>query len=257
MPDQSREAKLSRAFVALADTLVTDYDLVELMQTLVETCADVLDVTAAGLLLKDASDDLHVLASTTEDARFVEVVQLGVESGPCWDCAATGRAVSVPDIEATGDRWPEFRDAALQRGLRAVHATPLRLRETVIGTVNLFNMRTGALNASDAAAAQALSDVATIGILSERATRQHELVGAQLQRALDSRVVIEQAKGVLAQSLGLSVDDAFGVLRSFARARNRGLRDVAAALVERRLDASAILEGAPSVSAPRRTDPRE
>ena len=238
--DRTREAKLSNAFVALADTLVADFDLVELLQTLVETCTELLDAASAGLLLRDADGSLQVVASTADDANLVEVVQLGAEAGPCWECASSGEPVTIPDIAATGDRWPAFRRAALDRGLRSVHATPMRLRSTVIGAMNLFGTTTGALNAQDIATAQALSDVATIGVLSARASQERDLVSTQLRSALDSRIVIEQAKGVLAQSADLSMDEAFAALRSYARSNNLGLHGVAAALVERRLDVAAV-----------------
>ncbi|MBW4043110.1 MAG: GAF and ANTAR domain-containing protein [Acidobacteria bacterium] len=241
MTDQNREAKLSRAFVTLADTLVADFDLIDLLQTLVDTCTEVLDTEAAGLLLKTSTDELQVVVSTTEDAEFVELVQLGAHSGPCVECVTTGKPVTVADIDATGDRWPDFREAALQRGFRSLQATPLRLRGDIIGTMNLLDTRVGALNEQDVAVAQALSDVATIGILAERAAREHELLSSQLQGALDSRIVIEQAKGALAQSTGLSMDGAFTSIRSYARSNNMTLRAVAAAVVERRLDVSRVV----------------
>jgi GAF domain-containing protein len=246
MTEPTREGKLSAAFVKLADTLVADFDIVDLLQTLVETCTDILDAQAAGLLLRNSTGQLEVVVSTTEDANFVEVVQLGAAAGPCWECATTGEPVTVADVGALGDRWPAFQQAALQRGFLSAHATPLRLRETVIGTMNLFGTKKGALSDEDIAAAQALSDVATIGVLAQRATAEREAVGVQLQRALDSRVVIEQAKGVLAQSTGVSMDTAFTALRQFARSNNLNLHAVAAALVERRL--------APALLIPTSTD---
>ena len=252
MTGSTREAKLSRAFVKLADTLVADFDLVDLLQTLVETCVDVLDVTAAGLLLRSESGQLGVVVSTTEDAEFVEFVQLGAESGPCMECVSTGLPVVVSDIDAIGDRWPDFREAALERGFHSLQATPLRLRAEVIGTMNLLDTEVGALNEEDVAVAQALSDVATIGILTDRAARERDEVTRQLQGALDSRIVIEQAKGILAQSTGRSMNDAFAALRSFARSNNLGLRAVAAALVERRLTASRII----AADVPRRSPSR-
>lgn len=241
MTAPTRESKLSRAFVTLADTLVADFDLVDLLQTLVDTCLDVLDVEAAGLLLRTPGSELRVVVSTTEDAEFVEFVQLSAASGPCMECVATGRAVAVEDIETKADRWPEFREAALARGFRSLQATPLRLRDDVIGTMNLLDSHPGALNEQDVAVAQALSDVATIGILAERGAREQGVVTAQLRGALDSRIVIEQAKGILAHSRGLSMNDAFTALRSFARSNNLSIRDVAAGLVERRLEPGRVV----------------
>lgn len=241
MTQETREAKLSAAFVAIADTLVADFDLVDMLQNLIEICTDILDVEAAGLLLRAGAGDLQVVASTTEDARFIEFAQLGAAAGPCWECANTGVPVTIPDIAAGGDQWPAFRDAALERGFRSVHATPLRLRNDVIGTMNLFGAKAGALNTEDIAVAQALSDVAAISILSQRAAQERDTVTTQLQGALETRVVIEQAKGILAQSLGISVDAAFASLRAFARDHNLNLRSVAAALVDRRLEPSRVV----------------
>jgi GAF domain-containing protein len=235
MTEPTREGKLSAAFVKLADSLVADFDIVDLLQTLIETCTDILDAQAAGLLLRNAAGQLEVVVSTTEEANFVEVVELGAAAGPCWECANTGEPIMVADIGALGNRWPDFRRAALARGFLSAHATPLRLRDVVIGTMNLFGTKKGAMSDEDIAAAQALSDVATIGILSQRATVEREAITTQLQRALDSRVVIEQAKGVLAQSTGVSMDVAFTALRAYARSNNLNLHAVAVALVERRL----------------------
>ncbi|MHB1329861.1 MAG: GAF domain-containing protein, partial [Gemmatimonadales bacterium] len=196
MTETSRERKLSVAFVKLADTLIADYDVVDLLHTLVEECTALVDTDAGGLMIADPSGQLQLVASTSERADFVEIMQLNAGSGPCLDCFATGTAVAVSDIEASGSRWPEFQAAAQQQGFRSVNATPLKLRGQVIGTMNLFSTRVGELSGSDAAVVQALADVATIGILQERLIRESGIVSEQLQRALDSRILIEQAKGV-------------------------------------------------------------
>lgn len=243
MIEPTRERKLSTAFVTLADTLVAGYDLIDLLQTLVDTCVDVLDATAAGLLLRTGTGELRVVASTTEEAEFVELVQIGADSGPCLQCVSTGKPVTVADIDTVGDQWPEFREAAMQRGFRSLQATPMRLRDDVIGAMNLLDDTAGALNEEDAAVAQALSDVATIGILAERAARQRDLVTNQLQGALESRIIIEQAKGLLAASTAQSMDDAFRSLRAYARRNNLSMRTVAADLVERRLHSSQVSAG--------------
>lgn len=236
MADMSREARLNAAFVAVADTLTEDYDVVDLMHTLVQECTEILDAQAGGLMLADAEGELQLLASTSESADLVEVMQLDAGVGPCVDCFATGIAISVGDIAVSGDAWPAFRAAALAQGFLSVHATPLRLRGEVIGTMNLFGTSVGELSRRDADVAQALADVATIGILQERINRQSHFVAAQLQRALDTRILVEQAKGVLAQAGGLEVDEAFRALRSYSRDHNLVLRSVAEGVVNRTID---------------------
>lgn len=240
----SREAKLSAAFVTLADTLTSRFDLVDLLHTLVDTCTSLLNVAAGGLILADArSGELHVMASTSEDADLLEVVQLGAADGPCLECFRTGKALTIGDLEQTDGRWPVFTAAALDRGFRSMHATPMRLRDRVIGTMNLFDREVGELNARDIALGQALTDVATIGILQERLLRESKVVGDQLQHALESRIVIEQAKGVLAQSAALSMDDSFRRMRSYARGQGLPLQAVAAQVVARTIDIFELTEG--------------
>lgn len=233
---ETRESKLSAAFVKLADTLVTDFDVVELLDWLVEQCTDILDTQAGGLMLMDPAGGLQLVASTSEEVALVEVFQLAAGDGPCLDCFRTGVAVTAGDLEADGDRWPEFSAETLKLGFRSVHATPLRLRNQTIGTMNLFSHYAGALAPADIAVAQALADVATIGILQERSIRNSHVLTEQLQHALDSRVLIEQAKGVLAAMLKTTMDNAFTIMRTYARDRNLPLRQVADDVVALRLD---------------------
>ncbi|MHA6669679.1 GAF and ANTAR domain-containing protein [Homoserinimonas sp. A447] len=236
MSDLSREAKLNAAFVKLADTLIADYDVVDLLHTLVEECTALVGTQAGGLMISDPLGQLQLVASTSEQADFVEIMQLNAGSGPCVDCFATGTAVAVADIDASGTQWPEFRAAALQQGFHSVNATPLRLRGQVIGTMNLFSTSVGELSAPDAAVVQALADVATIGILQERLIRESDIVSEQLQRALDSRILIEQAKGVLSQTGSMEMDDAFRAMRNYARSNNLSLRLVAEGVTDRSID---------------------
>jgi GAF domain-containing protein len=240
MNEGERESRLNNAFVALADTLVADFDIVGLLDRLVRECAGLLDVDAGGLLLADASGSLHLVASTSERADVVELMQLNAGEGPCLECYALGQPVNVADIDANGSRWPQFRSAALDQGYRAVFTTPMKLRDTVIGAMNLFRATTGELNDRDVAAARALTAVATIGILQERMIRESGIVAEQLQRALDSRILIEQAKGVLAQAGSLDFDQAFIALRDYARSHQLSLRTVAEGVTARRLN---VLEG--------------
>lgn len=240
MGEKSRESRLNAAFVMVADALTADYDVVDLLHTLVNECTAIVDAQAGGLMLVDPHASLQVVASTSESADLVEVLQLAAGSGPCLDCFATGEQVSVPDIAASGERWPAFRDAALQQGFLSVHAIPMRLRGETIGTMNLFGTTVGDLSLRDAAAAQALADVATIGILQERVSAHASVVAEQLQRALDSRVLIEQAKGAIAQVNGTTMDESFAVLRRYARDHNLTLRAVAEAITNRSLPIDAL-----------------
>jgi transcriptional regulator with GAF, ATPase, and Fis domain len=232
----SREQVVLEAFATLADTLAAGYDVVDLLQSLVETCAEALDVTAAGLLLLDPDHGtLDVVASTSEETRTVETMQLSAEAGPCIECFETSKVVVVPDITRVPSHWSAFRDSALELGFAAVAAVPLHLRTETIGALNLFRDQVGEPSPGDLRAAQALADVATIGILHERTVRAGDVLREQLQGALNSRVLIEQAKGLLAQTHDVGMDEAFALLRSYARERQRPLADVARALVERSL----------------------
>jgi GAF domain-containing protein len=235
MESETREGRLAAAFVTLADTLVADYDVVELLQRLVDTCAELLESTAAGLLLTTESGGLEVVASTSEQSRLVDLMQVSSGAGPSMDCLTTGKAVSVGEIATATNGWGAFRDEAISQGFHSAHAFPLRLRGTVIGTLTLLRQTPGTFSPEDSSVAQGLADVATIGILHERALRESDVVQKQLQHALSSRVVIEQAKGVIAQVRGVDMAEAFRLLREFARRNNRSLRDIAEAVVSRDL----------------------
>lgn len=240
MSSTSREVRLSAAFVMVADTLTADYDVVDLLHTLVNQCTEILDAQAGGLMLVDVNGNLQLMASTSESADLVEVMQLAAGAGPCVDCFTAGQSVSVPDIGASGQKWPAFRRAALEQGFLSVHATPMRLRGEVIGTMNLFGTSIGELGPRDAAVAQALADVATIGILQERVAAHSHIVSEQLQRALDSRILIEQAKGAVAQAQSLTMDQAFNALRAYARNHNLTLYAVSEAVTNRTLNVHAL-----------------
>ena len=235
MTEITREARLLHTFVTLADTLVDDYDVVDLLQSLVDACRDLLNTTAAGILLADQSGDLELVASTSEASRIVEIMQLAAHDGPCIECYRTGAAVSVPSIADSPARWADFRDSALAQGFESTEAIPLRLREATIGTLNLLRSEAGPAPEADMVAARAFADVATIGILHERSLRESEVLSGQLQLALNSRVVIEQAKGVVSFTNSVPVDEAFELIRAHARRHQLPLRDVAARLVRREL----------------------
>jgi GAF domain-containing protein len=235
MVSRTREAQLTATFVALADTLVADYDVVELVHTLIDTCADLLDAAGAGLTLAATDGQLEVLASTSEESRLVELLQLKAGEGPCIEADLTGTVVAVSDVNDVADVWPRFARNALAQGFNSVHCIPMQLRGQTIGSLNLFRNSRGMLPDDDIAVARGLADIATIGILHQRAIRESDVVRTQLQNALDSRVLIEQAKGVLAHTHAFDMNDAFTLLRNHARQNGARLHDVARDVVERRL----------------------
>jgi len=241
MNEGTREARLNRAFVKVADSLTENYDVVDLLHTLVTECTAIVGATAGGLMLADPAGRLQLVASTDESAELVELMQLAAGAGPCLDCFATATAVSVLDIDTGARAWPDFRAAALDQGFRSVHATPMKLRGEVIGTMNLFQASAGAMTERNAAVVQALADVATIGVLQQRIATESHIVAEQLQRALDSRVLIEQGKGALSQALGLSMDQAFAALRIYSRNNNLPLNEVAAGVTTRTISAQQII----------------
>jgi transcriptional regulator with GAF, ATPase, and Fis domain len=224
---QDREQMLAATFVELADTLVADFDVADFLHGLANRCVRLLDVDAAGLMLADQRGSLRVIASSSEQAHLMELFQLQHEEGACLE---SGLPVSEPDLAAAGQRWPAFAPAAAGAGFAAVQALPMRLREDVIGAMNLFMEMPGRLDETGLRVGQALADVATIGLLQERNFRHQEALAEQLQGALNSRVTIEQAKGMLAERLGLDMGQAFELLRGQARARNRRLAELAGAV---------------------------
>jgi GAF domain-containing protein len=225
------EVQLVDVFVEMADTLVDDFDVIDFLHGLTERCVQVLGVSAAGLLLTDGRDALQMIAASSERTRLLELFQLQTDQGPCVDCFRTGKPVSVADLPSAG-RWPQFTAAAAEVGFAAVHALPMRLRTEVIGALNLFDTEPGPLDDGRLRVGQALADVATIGLLQQRAIRRRDVITEQLQTALNSRILIEQAKGVLAERLHLDVADAFTVLRDGARNNNRRLSELAQAIVD-------------------------
>lgn len=241
-PLGEREESVSRAFVTLADTLVDEYDVIDLLDRLAGLCVELLSADAAGIMLGDARRELRAVAASDEAAHVMELLQLQSDEGPCLDCFQTAAPVSVADLAEAANRWPTFAAAVAQRGdFRSIHALPLRLRGRAIGALNLFGNVPGPLPELDLALGQALADVATIGILQERAIRRSEVLNEQLQSALNNRVIIEQAKGVLAQYGDLTPADAFQGLRRFARSRNLKISDVARRIVEKEFDLTEVL----------------
>ena len=238
----TREEQLYEAFVEAADTLVDDFDVIDFLHTLAERCVHLLGVDAAGLMLADQHGTLHATAASSENARLLELFELQTDAGPCLDAFHTGTAVVNANLRANHERWPRFAEAAEANGFIAVHALPLRLRATVIGALNLFSA--GPLSDADTRAGQALADVATIGILAQRNIHQAELLTIQLQTALHSRVTIEQAKGMLAERLQISVDEAFNLLRQHSRSNNLRLSDLAREVAQGSATAIELVSGA-------------
>jgi GAF domain-containing protein len=216
-----------RTLVELADTLVDDFDVVDLLTLLSDRCVEVLDVSAAGIMLVSAEGDLRVIASSSEAMRIVELFELQSDEGPCVDCYRDGALIMNPDLAAARERWPRFSPVALESGFQSAHALPMRLRGATIGALNLFRAETGHLDEQDVLAAQALADVATIAILQHRVGLHAHLVNEQLNEALKTRIVIEQAKGVIAERAGIDTDEAFQRLRHHARGNNLRLADLA------------------------------
>ncbi|MFC9973882.1 GAF and ANTAR domain-containing protein [Spirillospora sp. NPDC127200] len=230
-PDQ----QVTAAFVALADTLVTGFDIIEFLQQMAELSVDLLGVDAAGILVTDQHGSLRVMAASSEQTRLLELFQLQNDQGPCLEAFTTGRPVHCANltVPTARQRWPLFAPRAHQGGFAAVSALPMRLRDQVIGALNLFRTTPGELTAPTLQVGQAMADIATIGLLQERAIRQSQILTEQLQGALTSRVLIEQAKGILAERHDWSLDQAYTALRAHARDHNQRLTDLARAVINR------------------------
>ena len=243
----SREEKLARTLVELADTLVADFDVVELLTLLADRCVEVLNVGAAGLMLVAPEGDLRVMASSSEAMRVLELFEIQAQEGPCLDCFRTGQPVVNQDLITVNGRWPRFTAEALAAGFRSVHALPLRLRGAVLGALNLFFVEPGEMQKSDIDAAQAMADVATIAILQHRAALEAQTLHEQLNYALNSRIVIEQAKGMVAERENLNMEQSFAMLRNHARNHNLRLVEVARDIIMSKLAVSALDRPARSV----------
>jgi transcriptional regulator with GAF, ATPase, and Fis domain len=223
---------LAKTFVELADNLVADFDLIDFLRLLTDRCVGMLDVSAAGVLLANRDGELRVMAASDERVRLLELFQLQNDEGPCLECFRHGTAVTVPDLTTEAHRWPRFVAEARQSGFEAVQALPMRLRDEVVGALNLFRARPGPFDPVGTPVAQALADVATISLLQQRSTVRSSVLNEQLQTALNSRVLIEQAKGKLAERHDIDMEQAFTALRSYARSHNRRLSDLARAFVD-------------------------
>ena len=234
-----RSERLSRTMVELADTVVNGFDVVEFLQSLSTNCVDLFGLASAGVMLHDTRQNLQIIASSDERGRSLELLELQNSEGPCLDAYRMKRPVQAVDEEAM-DRWPMFTTQAQGLGYEAYIAVPMRLRDQVIGALNLFRDRDRLLPDKELREAQALADIATIGLMNERAVRESRLVAEQLQHALTSRVVIEQAKGALASTLNCEVDEAFRLMRAYARNHNHRLGEIARQVIRGELSADEI-----------------
>ncbi|MBG0560819.1 GAF and ANTAR domain-containing protein [Actinoplanes aureus] len=224
--------RLATIFVEAADTLVDEFDLLEFLHMLTDRARSLVEAAAAGLMLADERGQLEFMAGSDENVRLVELFQLQNDQGPCLEAFRTGQPIINIDLGAATDRWSRFAPRAVEAGFRSVHAFPLRLRTQVIGALNIFGSSAGGdFHPADVPIMQALADVATIGLMQERAIRRSEALTEQLQGALNSRIIIEQAKGALAQVHGITVDEAFRRIRAYARNNNRRLTEVSELIV--------------------------
>ncbi|MGA7055569.1 MAG: GAF and ANTAR domain-containing protein [Mycobacterium sp.] len=230
MTDTPRETRVLNAVVALVDNLLDDFDVVDLLTGLTEHCAELLDVAAVGILLADPFRQLRLLAATSEQARALEVFQLQADEGPCLDCYATGQAISVADLQEATARWPRFVPAAVEAGFASVHAVPMRAAGIVLGALGLFGASSGELTEADLLVGQTLTHIACVAILQGRPPTPSTVM-PPLRTALTNRVIVEQAKGLLHQMLDVSVEEAFNLLRSYARANGEHLTDLAHTLM--------------------------
>jgi GAF domain-containing protein len=235
-----RESLLERTLVELADTLVDDFDVVDLLTLLSQRCVEVCGVSAAGILLASPDGELAVMASSSEGMRVLELFELQAQEGPCLDCFRGGTAIAHHDLSVAHGIWPQFARESLKAGFLSVQALPMRLRGETIGALNLFDSNKGTMSQADLRAAQAFADIATIAILQIRSALAAKVIIEQLQHALDARVVIEQAKGILSERAFVNVERAFTMMRTYARNNNVRLAEVAQNLIQGKLATSAL-----------------
>lgn len=240
----TRQALTAATFVEIVDTLVGEFDVIDVLTVLTSRCVELLAASAAGILLVDTNHDLRVVGASTEAIQLLELFQIQNDEGPCLDCFNSGDVVLHSDIDVVS-RWPSFGAECTRAGFSSVCAVPLRLRARVIGCLNMFISGSGGLSRSDVALAQALADVASIAIIQDQSTRHRAIREGQLRHALDSRIAIEQAKGIIAERNRLDMDDAFKRLRTLARNSNRGLTDVAEAIIAGSVTAADVVPAAP------------
>jgi len=232
----TREAEVVKSLVEMADTLVDDFDVVDMLTALADRCVRLLGVSAAGVMLASPGGSLSLVASSSEAMRLLELFELQAQEGPCLDAFRSGEPVKHENLRAGAGRWPSFSAAALQVGFASALALPLRLREVTLGALNLLSVTNAPMTEADVIVARAFADLAALSIAQHRATAEVQRLNDQLSAALTSRVVIEQAKGVISERAGVDLAEAFDRLRSYARNHNLRLTDVAQAAVDATLD---------------------
>ncbi len=237
------QQRLLDVFVQLADTLVAEFDVIDFLHTVAETSVELLDADADGLMLADQRGAVQVVASSSQQTRTLELFELQHGEGPCLDCYHLGEIVANVAPDEAEQRWPTFGRAVRAAGFSSVHAIPMRLRQEVIGALNVFLARPGGLSEQDLALGQAIADIATIGLLQERSIQEQQLLAEQLQGALNSRVVIEQAKGMLAERHALPTESAFAAIRAHARHVERTQLDIATQIIDGTLDTEGLTRG--------------
>jgi|SRR5665213_166779 len=238
----NRESLLIATLVELADNLVDDYDIIDVLSVLTQRCVEAVDVDAAGVMLASPMGELQFVASSSESMTVLELFQIQTNEGPCVDCYRDGLAITNHELREADGRWPLFTPRALALGFRAVHSLPMRLRGRTIGALNLFRTHQGSLTDDDVIVAQGLADVATIAILQHRSTIDSDALNIQLSNALNSRIIIEQAKGMISELANCNMDEAFNRLRSHARNHNEGLTALATRVVNKALNSNDLDE---------------
>ena len=237
-----QQALTASTFVEIVDTLVTDFDVIEVLTLLSSRCVDLLEAAAAGILLADTEGHLRVIGASTEEIGLLELFQIQTDAGPCLDCFRSGEVVVEGNLASGQSRWPKFASESVRSGFPSVCAVPMRLNKQILGCLNLFMSEPVLLPETEVALAQALADVASIAIVQNQATRDAAIRESQLQHALNSRIAIEQAKGMIAERAGVDMDEAFGRLRALARNTNQRLTDVAEGLVAGTITMAAVAQ---------------
>ncbi len=213
-----------------AKVLPAQYDLELALAELTESVAAVLGLCGSGVTMAE-DGRLRFVTAVSPASGELERIQEQEQSGPCQDAYDTGEAVCVTDVRVETTRWPEFAAAASRLGVAGVAGIPMRLTNHTIGALNLYAPEPREWSEDDIAAAAVLADVATSYVINASKMRQQQQLSEQLQQALVSRVVIEQAKGITAQKHAVTVDEAFHLMRGHARSNNASIRAVAEAIV--------------------------
>jgi GAF domain-containing protein len=232
----TRESDVVTSLVEMADTLVDDFDVVDMLTGLADRCVSLLGVSAAGVMLASPTGSLGLVASSSEAMRLLELFELQAQEGPCLDAFRTGEPVGHENLRAGTGQWPSFSAAALQAGFRSALALPLRLRQTIVGALNLLSVTRDPMAEADVIVARAFADLAALSVAQHRASAEAQRLNEQLSAALSSRVIIEQAKGVISERADVDLAEAFSRLRAYARSGNHRLTDVAQAAIDGTLD---------------------